>query len=257
MFGAGRSGGDDPATSALSEDVRVACQEWIDDLKDENGKLAAGEDMFGSFIDDVDRASAEPRRGSEEERKFFFRDGRNVRSRSIEELARFLRRRGVVADPPGTGGGGAGARGDEKKEEEDYEEEDFAGLKRLADDDGRALWTTVSTSDAARRAVADRTADRLEEERNLWEDRRTAHRADELRSDLVRSREVLGDVLTRAGEETERADAAEKKIRGLREALEEARRELVAERRKLDVLERSEDRAKNLVKQLSDNLFFG
>eukprot|EP00566_Odontella_aurita_P003280 CAMPEP_0113540506 /NCGR_PEP_ID=MMETSP0015_2-20120614/8516_1 /TAXON_ID=2838 /ORGANISM="Odontella" /LENGTH=975 /DNA_ID=CAMNT_0000440313 /DNA_START=135 /DNA_END=3063 /DNA_ORIENTATION=+ /assembly_acc=CAM_ASM_000160 len=219
------------AESSSGEDARVACQDWINDLKDENGKLAAG-DMFGSFVEDVDRAT-EPR-GSEE-RKFFFRDGRNVRSRSVEELARFLRRRGVAANPPG--------------EEEEEEEEDFVGL--VGSDRGRALWTVLGSSDAVKAAVADRAADRLEEERHLWDDRRTAHRAEELRADLVRSKEDLSNVRRRAAEETGRADMAEDMIKVLEEALENAKNELGDTRCKLEELEKNEDRARSLVATLS------
>ena len=47
---------------------------------------------------------------------------------------------------------------------------DFAGSKRLADEDGRAIWATIDDTKGMKGAIQNRAQERLCEERNLWDD---------------------------------------------------------------------------------------
>jgi len=174
----------------LSEKARLAAQPIIDDLKDEEGNTATR--PFGSFLDDVAMAR--------ENRERFLKQESNVRCRSLKELVKFYERKGVIV--PGRPRG----------------EDDFVGLKRLADDEGLALWTLLDDVDGFREATKKRAVERLKEEKNLWSDPFEG-RVIELEEALAEKESEQKEALPKSEGESPATAENEKKIHELEEAL--------------------------------------
>jgi len=87
---------------------------------------------FGVFADDIKELRSY-------EDQFLKKD--SVRCKSLRQLIKFL----------------------EKKSDGHV-----AGLNRIADDNGRAIWTSLDTAQAVKDAIKRRADERLKEEKNLW-----------------------------------------------------------------------------------------
>eukprot|EP00555_Chaetoceros_dichaeta_P004469 CAMPEP_0198266512 /NCGR_PEP_ID=MMETSP1447-20131203/28633_1 /TAXON_ID=420782 /ORGANISM="Chaetoceros dichaeta, Strain CCMP1751" /LENGTH=228 /DNA_ID=CAMNT_0043956621 /DNA_START=122 /DNA_END=805 /DNA_ORIENTATION=+ len=115
----------------LTRNMRLKAQERTNALKNESSASPFGT----TFAEDV----AKLRTNKEQ----FLKDDKSLRCKSIRILIRFLDKK-------------IGC--------------DFCGLKRLADEDGRAIWTTVDDTAGMKGAIQNRAQERLCEERNLWDD---------------------------------------------------------------------------------------
>jgi len=196
----------------LPEKMRSTVQTKIDELKHESTGSP-----FGPFGEDIELARLHRER---------FLQGDHARCKCLREYVRFLERKGFI---PG---------------------EDFASLRRIADERGRAIWTTLNTADAVKDAIAQRADERLKEEMKLWGDKQE-YRIAELKEKVKEQEAGLSKTKSNLEKANENKIAASneesQRIDELRASLAEARRELRKSSEKVKVLEEENARHKNAV----------
>lgn len=194
----------------LPEELRGTVQAKIDELKHESTGSP-----FAPLGEDIELARVHRERFLQSDR---------ARCKSLREYNRFLERKGLL---PGT---------------------DFAGLRRIADERNRAIWTTLDTAEAVKDAIAKRKDERLKEEMKLWGDKQEYQIIE-----LKKKNEEQEVALSEAAENIEKAkedatkEASESKvnssavenerIKELKASLAQARSDLKKSRERVEFLE--------------------